>query len=115
MKKLLITGASGFLGWNIAQYIEKHYKDTWAIIGTYQHNLINLPNVEAIKIDLVNTETLTTLFNQHKPDAVIHATAASKPAFCEQQPEEAYAINVFTSLNIAKLCKEAILTLTTLE
>ena len=107
MKKLLITGASGFLGWNIAKYIEKHHKDDWTIIGTYQHNPVNLANVEAIKTDLSDTDALKTLFNQHKPDAVIHAAAASNPAFCEQHPEASYAINVFSSLNIAKLCKEA--------
>ena len=107
MQKLLITGASGFLGWNIARYIEKHHKDDWQIIGSYQHNPVNLTNVEAIQIDLTNTTALNTVFSQHKPDAVIHAAAASKPAFCEEHPQIAYAINVFSSLKIAALCKKA--------
>jgi len=87
MQKLLITGVSGFLGWNIAKYIEKNMPEQWH------------------QIDLTNNTALNQFFTDHKPDAVIHAAAASKPNDCENNPEMSHKINVQSSLQIAQLCK----------
>ena len=37
---------------------------------------------------------------------MIHTAAASKPNFCQTNPEESYSINVTASINIARLCGE---------
>ncbi len=51
-------------------------------------------------------EQLKELFAAIKPDAVIHTVAASKPNYCQQNPQESYAINVAAPVNIAKLSAE---------
>ena len=50
MKKLLITGASGFLGWNLCQQAQK----SWRIYGTYLTHAVFIPNIELMKVDLTN-------------------------------------------------------------
>lgn len=107
MQKLLITGVSGFLGWNIAKYIESNLSKKWQVIGTYQHNPCNLPNVKAIQVDLTNSNSLNQLFAEHQPDAVIHAAALSKPNDCQNEPELSHKINVLVSLRISQLCQTA--------
>lgn len=102
MKKLLITGASGFLGWNLCQQAQSQ----WQVYGTYYNHCVEIPRVNLIKIDLTDLNRLQQLFSDIRPDAVIHTAAASKPNYCQTHPEISYAINVTASINIAHLCAQ---------
>ncbi|MDJ0588492.1 MAG: NAD(P)-dependent oxidoreductase [Pleurocapsa sp. MO_226.B13] len=102
MNKLLVTGASGFLGWNLCQSA----LNTWEVYGTYFSHEIKLPGVNLFKTDLRDDRAIAEIFQAIQPDAVIHTAAASKPNFCQTHPEESYSINVTASINIARLCGE---------
>jgi dTDP-4-dehydrorhamnose reductase len=102
MKKLLITGASGFLGWNICRLA----KGRWHLYGTVHSNQVEIPNVNTIKIDLTDHSELKRLFEEVRPDAVIHTAAVSDPNYCQVNPNVSYRINVEASVNIALLCSD---------
>ena len=78
----------------------------WQVYGTYFSQKVAIPNVSLFKIDLRDYKAISELFQTIKPDAVIHTAAASQPNFCQINPEEAYAVNVAASINIARLCSE---------
>ncbi|KOR34162.1 MULTISPECIES: SDR family oxidoreductase [Planktothricoides] len=103
MKKLLLTGCSGFLGWNICQIAGKK----WQVYGTYLAHPLVIPGVNLSQFDLTNYQELKHLFQEVKPDAVIHAAAASQPNFCQNHPQISQEINVTVSANIAGLCADA--------
>lgn len=102
MKKLLVTGASGFLGWNLCH----HAQTNWQVYGTYFSHELKISGATLYKTDLKDFEVLERLFKDIKPDAVIHTAAASKPNFCQTNPNESLAINVTAAVNIARLCGE---------
>jgi len=102
MKKLLITGASGFLGWHLCQLA----KQEWEIYGTYFSHSLEIPGIKMLKINLTDFQKLQHVFSDVKPAAVIHTAAQSQPNFCQTHPEESYAINVTASCNIAGLCAD---------
>ncbi|HEX3019733.1 MAG TPA: NAD(P)-dependent oxidoreductase [Chitinispirillaceae bacterium] len=102
MKKLLITGASGFLGWNLCSVASNRY----SVIAVSNNNPIELDNISKRKCDITDYHQLKNLFISEKPDAVIHAAAASNPNFCQNNPEESFKINVSASINIAGLCAD---------
>lgn len=102
MKKLLVTGASGFLGWNLCQLAQKE----WEIYGTAFSHSVNIPGITLLKVDLRDFDELKRIFAEIKPDAVIHTAAQSSPNFCQSNPEESQAINVTASCNIAGLCAD---------
>ncbi|MGD1918626.1 MAG: SDR family oxidoreductase [Pleurocapsa sp.] len=102
MKKLLVTGASGFLGWNLCQAATKN----WEVYGTYFSQKVEIPNISLFKVDLRDYEAIAELVKTIKPDGIIHTAAASKPNFCQTHPEESYEINVAASINIARLCSK---------
>lgn len=77
MKKLLITGASGFLGW----YIARKAKVEWAIIGTHHSHSANISGITPVKIDLTKFNDLKTLFGEIKPAGVIHTAALTDPNY----------------------------------
>ena len=99
MKKLLVTGASGFLGWNLCQLA----KPEWDVYGTYFSHPGEIPGVTMIKVDLRDFQGIKRIFHEIQPAAVIHTAAQSSPNFCQSHPKESHLINVTTSCNIAGL------------
>jgi dTDP-4-dehydrorhamnose reductase len=99
MKKLLVTGASGFLGWNLCQLA----KEAWDVYGTYFSKTVEIPDVTVVKADLRDFQEIKRLFSEIGPAAVIHTAAQSSPNFCQTYPEESHSINVTASCNIAGL------------
>lgn len=102
MKKLLVTGASGFLGWNLCSLAQAD----WQVHGTYCSHEVKISGVNLHHCDLTDFAALDRLFQSVQPDAVIHTAAASKPNFCQTNHDRAFAINVKTAVNIARLCSE---------
>ena len=103
MKKLLVTGASGFLGWNLCQLA----KPEWDVYGTYFSHPGEIPGVNLIKVDLRDFEEIKRIFHEIQPAAVIHMAAQSSPNFCQSHPIESHSINVTTACNIAGLCADS--------
>ncbi len=102
MKKLLITGASGFLGWHLCQIAQRQ----WDVYGTYCSQAIAMAGVTSLKVDISDFVALKHLFETVQPDAVIHLAAQSSPNYCQTHPEASHAINVTASSNIAGLCSD---------
>ncbi|MDX2228656.1 MAG: NAD(P)-dependent oxidoreductase [Leptolyngbyaceae cyanobacterium bins.349] len=101
--KLLVTGASGFLGWHLGQFAAQ----TWEVYGTGRSRSVNFPGVHPIQLDLTDFAAVKALFQDLQPDAVIHLAAQSQANVCEVQPEESYQLNVIASCNLAGLCADA--------
>lgn len=101
--KLLITGASGFLGWHLCQ----HALPTWDVYGTCHTQAQTAAGVNSLTIDLTDFQALRQLVQELQPSAVIHAAAQSRPNLCQIDPDAAYAINVVAAQNLAGLCADA--------
>jgi dTDP-4-dehydrorhamnose reductase len=103
MRSLLVTGASGFLGWHVCQ----HLSSDWQIVGTYHHHPITLTYGRTLALDLTDAEALATCWEQIKPDAVLHTAAISKVNHCQQHPALSERVNVVGSVELAKRCAAA--------
>jgi dTDP-4-dehydrorhamnose reductase len=101
-KKLLLTGASGFLGWNIG----RQAPEEWEIFGVYLSRSVTLPGVSAAKADLREYKELKELFKTIQPEAVMHTAAITDPNFCQVNQAETRAINLDASLTLAGLCAD---------
>lgn len=99
-RRLLITGASGFLGWHLARAAQA----TWQVEGTYHRHAPPLPGVKLHCIDLTDATGVNHWLTQVAPDAVIHTAALSQPNRCEQEPDLSYAINVEATRVLAQFC-----------
>lgn len=102
MQKLLVTGASGFLGWNLCQVAASN----WEVYGTSFSKSIALPGTTILAIDLTDFAAMQHLFEDVQPDAVIHLAAQSSPNVCQNQPEASYRLNVTAAVNLAGLCAD---------
>lgn len=101
-RRLLITGTSGFLGWQLARAAQA----VWQVEGTYHRHAPPLPGVELHCIDLTDAIALKDWLAQVAPAAVIHTAALSQPNRCEQEPDRSYAMNVEATRVLAQFCGE---------
>ncbi|MEB2308294.1 MAG: NAD(P)-dependent oxidoreductase [Candidatus Brocadiaceae bacterium] len=102
MKKLLVTGARGFLGWNVCQAARR----AWEVVGTTFSHQEDVSDIPVTKADLTDFKAVKKIFRQLRPDAVIHTAAKSDPNFCQTNPAESRRVNVDASVNIAGLCAD---------
>lgn len=86
MNKLLITGASGFLGKRGAVYFTDHYT---VITPTYR------------ELDITNGSDVAQKIAEYRPNIVLHCTAIPDIGTCEHISMKSWDINVTGCINIA--------------
>lgn len=98
MDTILITGISGFLGWNLAH----HLKDRYRVYGTYLDHQLSIPGVECLAFDLADLGKIPKLCESVHPGVIIHTAAYSSPDYCELHHKEALTLNTFATRELAK-------------
>ncbi|MCF8347529.1 MAG: dTDP-glucose 4,6-dehydratase [Bacteroidales bacterium] len=109
MKKILITGAAGFIGSHVARLFVNKYPD-YHIFNldklTYAGNLENLkdidkkPNYTFLLGDIVDGNFIMELFKKHQFDGVIHLAAESHVDRSIENPMEFVMTNVIGTVNL---------------
>jgi GDP-4-dehydro-6-deoxy-D-mannose reductase len=109
MKKILITGASGFTGCYLGEYLRALNK--FEIFGTYnsEQSFENSPLKDKIhfkKIDLTNTQGVSNLISEIKPEYIFHLAAASSPQESFKNPLGTFHTNVDAQINILEAMRK---------
>ncbi len=89
MQRILITGASGLLGVNIALEAAKKYQVT----GISKDLAVHSSEFSLIQQDLLAPGAVEKLLDQLQPDWVIHCAALANLEACEANPELASKLN----------------------
>lgn len=99
MKRIFVTGASGFLGGHICQQATKQ----WDVFGAFHRNETLPESTKPVNVDLSESERLFEVLDEIDPGAVIHA-AVMQVDDCERAPDLAQRINVEATRVIAEWC-----------
>jgi UDP-glucuronate 4-epimerase len=117
MKKILITGCAGFIGYHLTkQLLKKNIK----VIGIDNLNnyysvkiklarkkkLILFKNFNFIKADLENFNKLSKIFQKYKFDLIINLAAQAGVAYSMKFPEKYFKSNISGFFNICNLAKK---------
>ncbi len=100
LRRLLVTGGSGFLGWHVAQAA----RPLWDVTATFRTHAVDSPGVRQVQVDLTVSMELRHIFSSVHPDAVIHAAACSDINFCQTHQAETDRINRQAAVELAGLC-----------
>ena len=116
MNKVLITGAAGFIGSNLAKRL---LSDNYEVIGIdnlsdyYDVSLkedrlkeIDNNNFIFIKEDINNENNIRDIFNKYKPDIVVHLAACTGIRYSIEEPDIYIKTNIDGFYNILKISKE---------
>lgn len=103
MKSLLVTGASGLLGWNVCTCARLQ----WRVVGVVHRHSVDLPGVSLRRCDLSDRREMLGLFRDVEPQAVVHCAGAAQPDFCQAHAAESRSINVGVPVDVADVCAGA--------
>ncbi|MFZ2095294.1 MAG: SDR family oxidoreductase [Anaerolineales bacterium] len=97
--RILITGASGLLGLNLA--LETTHRHT--VFGTVNQNALKTDAFTVIQTDLLAPCAVERLLDQTQPDWVIHCAALANLDACETDPLLAQQLNTDLPHTLASL------------
>ena len=79
MKRILITGASGFIGSFIVEEALRQGMETWAAVrSSSSRAYLNDKRINFIELDLSDEQRLTEQLKDHQFDYVVHAAGVTK-------------------------------------
>jgi dTDP-4-dehydrorhamnose reductase len=99
--KLLITGASGLLGINLAMETMREHE----IIGVDRGRLQSAP-FRVIKTNFFNINAFEPMLDSTQPDWVINCAALANLEECERFPDQAKILNTDLPRELATACAE---------
>ena len=97
--KLLITGASGLLGINLALETMREHE----VIGIDRGKLKSAP-FQVIKADILKTDEINSIIDSTKPDWFINCAALANLEKCEEDPVQAKNLNTDLPGELAIAC-----------
>jgi len=117
MKKILVTGAAGFVGSEVSEML---LDDKYQVIGIDNlndyydvklklwrlDNLKKYDNFVFYKNDIEDYNLLKEMFQLHHPDAVINLAARAGVRYSIENPFIYLSTNAGGNLNLLELCKE---------
>lgn len=98
MKRILITGGSGFVGGHIVALAQKNF-EVHTIIN---NNPLQIKHIYTHHFDLYEVSQIENLLNHIVPDIIIHTAAVANPDRCEDDPDAAIQINIKATEELTK-------------
>lgn len=120
LKKIIITGAAGFIGSNLAKQILKEEKDV-EIVGIdsitdyYDVNLkesrlkelAQFSNFTFVKGDIADKQAVNRLFEEFQPDIVVNLAAQAGVRYSIENPDAYIQSNLIGFYNILEACRHS--------
>ncbi len=100
--KILVTGASGLLGSEVANYLNKVGHKVTGIFN--HHNRLAGSGIKKIKCDISKLSSVNSLSS--KIDLIIHCAAMTNVNECEKDKKSCFLTNVIGTRNIVSLAKK---------
>lgn len=114
---VIVTGAAGSIGSELCRQVLSFHPRELHLIDNNETglfdlvaDLIRVAGETAVKPwvgDVAHGDRIASLFRRIEPDVVYHAAALKHVPLMEDQPEEAFRVNVFGTLNVARAAREA--------
>jgi dTDP-4-dehydrorhamnose reductase len=101
MKTVLITGADGFVGSFLCDYLSKEFK----VFPTVVENKTNSGNLT--QMDIINVKNVDAAIKKINPDIVLHLAGNKDVRFCEKSPKIAELVNKTGTANVSTAAEEA--------
>jgi dTDP-4-dehydrorhamnose reductase len=100
--RFLITGGSGFVGWNLCHFLKSRHEVT---AGFYRHP-VTIEGCRHLELDVTNRSQVLDAVRCAAPAVIIHAAALSTPDACEVNKSLTAEINITGTLNMLEAARQ---------
>lgn len=112
-RRILVTGAAGSIGSEIARQVAAHDPAQLVLVDMNENELYFLGrrleeqyphlNLETLIADIRDADRIEAIGSRYRPTEIFHAAAHKHVPLMEKNPEEAIKNNVFGTLNVARM------------
>lgn len=99
--RMLITGGSGFVGWNAVRYFVDRGVDVVASYRSLSHYLQTFDGHTAVELDLTDRQSIDRVVARFQPALVLHTAAITRPQSAHD-PTEVHQVNVEATARLAE-------------
>lgn len=103
VRSLLVTGASGLLGANLVLEAKRQSLEVTAL---YHRHAIDVTGIRCRGVALIDCEAVNHAVEETRPDWIVHCAALTDVDYCEDHPDEAWAVNMEATLQLASAARE---------
>lgn len=105
MKRVLITGASGFVGRHLASYLDK--SGEFDIVGISSQKRPPIDGGRLLVCDLRDADLTRRTLEHYRPEVIFHLAGQSHVPRAFAAPAETLVANVVGQINLLEGCREA--------
>jgi FlaA1/EpsC-like NDP-sugar epimerase len=113
-KRIMVTGAGGSIGAELARQIVRYRPASLLLVERSEFNLFNVhreltannghsPAVVPVLADVGDPARMRAIFGEHRPQVILHAAAHKHVPLLEAQPAEAVRNNVLATARLGDL------------
>jgi dTDP-4-dehydrorhamnose reductase len=99
--RVLITGGSGFVGWNAVRYFVERGTDVVATYRSLPHYLHMAGDCPAVALDLADGRAIEAVVARFQPTVILHTAAITRPQQASD-PEQTIQTNVVATARLAE-------------
>jgi UDP-glucose 4-epimerase len=106
--KTIITGGAGFIGSAVTERLQQEGHEILIIdnLSFGNRDFVQISDLNFKLVDILQLEAVDKIFNEFKPDNVIHLAAVHFIPWCNERPYEASHINIQGTINVLDACRK---------
>lgn len=97
--KIILIGANGYLGARLYADLKTDYE----VVGTYHQNKLN---DELVQLDITNKQQVNRIFNEVKPDLIIHTANYPSPRHAQNNEANYKKLNLVSTQILADVAND---------
>ncbi len=105
--KTLVTGGAGFIGSAVIDKLQREGHEIFVVdnLSFGKRAFIDVPDDRFFENDILDLHAMEKIFNDIRPQIVIHLAAVHFIPYCNQHPYESSDINIRGTMHVLDCCR----------